>query len=100
MVPGVEDVLHLRNLACEHSFGLPVPSSWFEQEPAPAEPHKMNTLVEEIFYISSTQTCVCWSSSASDCNGNKHILLVNETDSDSEVTFNRQTGIELIFKAF
>ena len=24
MVPGVEDVLHLRNLACEHSSGPPV----------------------------------------------------------------------------
>ena len=27
MVPGVEDVLHLRNLACEHSSGPPIPSS-------------------------------------------------------------------------
>ena len=31
----------------------------------PADPHKMNT-VEEIFSISSSLTCVSWSSSASD----------------------------------
>ena len=67
VVPGVEDVLHFGYLACEHSSGPPVPSSWFEQEPAPAEPHKMNTLVEEIFSISSTKSCVYWCSSASDC---------------------------------
>ena len=62
----ITNKFYLRNLACEHSSGLPVPSSWFKEEPAPAEPHKMNTLVEEIFSISCPQTCVCWSSSASD----------------------------------
>jgi hypothetical protein len=58
----VDEVLNLRNFAGEHSSGPPVP--WFE-ELAPADPNRMNT-VEEIFSISSSQTGVSWSSSASD----------------------------------
>jgi hypothetical protein len=58
VIPGVDDVLHLRNFGLVNTLLVhQCQAPYLKQELGPADPHRMNT-VEEIFSISSSLTCV------------------------------------------